>query len=152
MPDGSKELVCKECKQNIEKTIKMLVFGGTAIAVGYALYKGKTGGIPTELISDVTKDVVLGSTKNAKQIFGGLSQSLLDSIAKGTSRGVKAIVEGDTLVYFYESASGKTIKSARYIFDEAGKLVGYLGNGSNYYSNSPRFFREKVLEKMLEIK
>jgi Na+/alanine symporter len=149
IPDESKEMVCKECKQKTKKTIKTLapiVVGATAIT--YVLFRGKTGGITAKQLSNVTKDVVLGSTKNVDPVFGGLSQSTLDSVAKGISRGVKAVVADDTLKFFYKSASGKTIHTAFGKFDNVGKFIGVLGSRSN----SPIFFFEKVLEKRQEIK
>lgn len=48
----------------------------------------------------------------------------------------------------YKSKSGKLINSALFIFDDVGKLVGYLGNGSAFAASSPRIFFEKMLVKM----
>jgi hypothetical protein len=125
----------------------MLVVGATAIT--YVLLKEKIFNTSVKKITDITENVVMGMKNNSNPLFGGISQRTLDKMAKDTFRGVKAVVQGDTLEYFYKSASGKTINSAMFKFDEAGKLVGYLGDGPYNSSNSPRFFCEKVLEKIL---
>ena len=52
----------------------------------------------------------------------------------------------------YESASGKATNSALFKFDDVRKLVGYVGNGPYLVAKSPRFFCEKILEKIQEIK
>ena len=154
MPDDGKDNKCEECKQKTKKIIKVVVpiTAVVATAVMYTLFKGKIGGIPAKQISDVTNDVVSGLADNSKKVFGGLAQSTLDGLAKDTYRGVKAVVQGDTLEYIYKSASGKTINSALFKFDDAGKLLGYLGSGPYFAANSPRFFCEKILEKIQEIK
>ena len=152
MSDESEEIVCEECKQQARKNIRVAapfaVIG--AAVVLYTIFKGKTVKIPAKQISDVT-NVISGFVGKSEKIFGGLTQSKLDGLAKSTDRGIKAIVEGDTLKYFYKSASGKSIYSTLFNFDDKGVLIGHLGNGPNYYANSPRFFSEKILEKMQKI-
>lgn len=151
MKAESKEKVCKECKQKTKKMIKVLTpITVLASVVTYLLFKHRIGGISAEQISHVTSDVVSDLAKNTEQFFGGLSQRTLDSLAKETHRGVKAVIHDDTLEYIYKSASGKTINSALFKFD-AGKLICNLGNGPHFFANSPRFFYEKLLAKIKEI-
>jgi len=154
MPDDDKDSVCEECKQKTKKIIKVVVpiAAVATTAVMYSLFKGKKGGISAKQISDATNDVVSGITDNSKKVFGGLTQSTIDGLAKDTNRGVKAVIQGDALKYTYKSASGKSVNSALFEFDDAGKLVGYLGNGPYFAANSPRLFCEKILEKMQEIR
>lgn len=133
----------------MKKIIKVVMpIAVVATTATFFLLKGKKSGIPVNLISNVTNNVVSGLAKNPEGAFGGLTQSKLDGLAKETYRGVKAVVEGDTLKYMYKSNSGKSINSALFKFDDAGKLVGYLGNGPAFAAGSPRTFFEKILEKM----
>lgn len=154
MIDDRKDNKCEKCKQKTKKIINIVapVAAVATTVVMYTLCKGKIGGIPAKQISDVTNDVVSGLADNSEKVFGGLAQSTLDSLAKDTYRGVKAVVQGDTLEYIYKTASGKGVISALFKLDDAGELVGYLGNGPRFAANSPRFFCEKILEKIQEIK
>ena len=153
MPDDSKDNVCGECKQKRKKIIKVVVpmMAVASTVVTHTILKGKIGRIPANSISDVTNNVVSGLANNSEKVFGGLTQSTLDGLAKATSRGVKAVIQGDTLQFVYKSASGKTTNSALFKFDDAGKLLAYLGNGSYYAAKEPRFFCEEMLKIMREL-
>jgi hypothetical protein len=112
-----------------------------AIAVG-VITKGKK--VPISPISTAIKET--------PKFFGGLSQCTLDNIAKETCRGVKTTIQGDSLEFIYKTTSGKGVNSARFIIDETGKIVGYLGNGSNFWAKAPRIFCDKVLAAMRAVK
>lgn len=154
----SRDKLCEECEQKSKKTKKIIgyIVAGVGIAgvvgvAAYAIFKGKAGGKAVRQISDAVKDVVLSPADNSNKVFGGLTQSKLDALVKDTYRGLRVVIQGDALEYFYESASGKTAGSAWIKFDDEGKLVCYLGNGPYYAAKSPRFFFEKLLEAMQEI-
>ncbi len=153
MPGASDDNVCEECKQKKRKIIKVAtsiaVFAATVVM--FTKSKDIIGKIPAKQILDVTHDVISGFVDKSEKLFGGLSQSTLDGLAKSTNGGVKAIVKGDSLEYFYKSASGKSIYSTIFNFDDKGKLIAHLGNGTNFYANSPRFFYETILEKIQKI-
>lgn len=140
----------KEFKRSLKKII--MVGAPIATAFIYALIKGKASRIPANSISKVANNVASGLANNPEKVFCGLTQSTLDDLAQNTYRGIKAVIEGDTVKYLYGSNSGKSIISALIKFDEKGKLVVYLGNGPSFAAKSPRFFFEKVLEKIQEIK
>lgn len=118
----------------------------TATYVVWTLSKGKIGKMPANQIADVTYDVVAGFSNNPEKMFGGLTQSTLDGLARATNRGVRAVVDGDVLRFVYKSASGKSTNAASFSFDDAGKLIARFGNGPYWSANSPRFFLEKILE------
>lgn len=84
-----------------------------------------------------------------EKIFAGIPQSKIDELVNNTFRGIKATIDGNTLTYIYESASGKTKNSAEIIIDSKDKINVFLGNGSQFQSKSPRFFAES-LKKMIK--
>lgn len=102
--------------------------------------------------SEAAQEADSDFTDNSLKLFGGLPQSVIDDLVKDTHRGVKAVIQGDTLEYMYQSATGKSINSALFQFDREGNFVGYLVTGSYSATNSPRLFSEKLLEKMKKSK
>lgn len=84
-------------------------------------------------------------------VFGGLTQSELNEIAKKTYRGLGAVIEGDSLIYYYNSAS-RNRKYATFWFDEKGVLRVNPGNGPNLASKSPQFFCDKILKRMQDVR
>lgn len=87
--------------------------------------------VPTQFVNKVIE---------IEKTFEGISQNEINTLAQATQRGVKAVINGDILEYSYSSKSGKTIKMIEIAVDSTGKLIAYLGNGSYFNSNSPRFF------------
>ena len=129
----------------MSKVIKpLLATAGTAFLVGYFVKKGR---FPesSRVASDIAQ-VVSDATINAEKSFGGLKQSQINEIASNTYRGVKAVIDGDTLEYWFRSASGKKTATARYELDSAGKFVCTFC--SYFDAKSPRFFIENLLEAM----
>lgn len=144
----------KSSMTKISKYTYALKFIGPAVAtslLAYSVYKGKGNGLKIQNSTEFTKSVLSNSGGSPENVFGGLKESTLDRLAKDTNRGIKAIVKGDTLEYFYKSASGKSTNVAEFHFDEIGRMVGTLGNGPYFNSNAPRFFSDKVLEKIKSI-
>ena len=80
-----------------------------------------------------------------EKMFGGLQQSAIDELVNTTYRGIKAVINGDTLEYWYKSNSGKS-NMARLSLDAAGEIITYLGNGSCFNAGSPRAFTKKLVE------
>lgn len=96
-------------------------------------------------LSRAVSDIAQGAsdaTINAEKSFGGLKQSEINEIVSNTYRGVKAVIDGDTLEYRFKSASGKQTPTARIELDSAGELVfTFL---SFFDAKSPRFFIENL--------
>lgn len=110
--------------------------------LGYLFIKGKPPVPSTKMVVDAV-NTVSDVTQKAEGSFAGVSQSTIDDIVKNTYRGVKAVINGDTLEYWYKSSSGKTNNMARLVVDAGGEIKAYLGNGPYFYANSPRSFTEK---------
>lgn len=90
----------------------------------------------------------LDAKNSAEKIFGGLSQSKIDEIAKNTYKGFKAVISNGELEFWYKSASGKSMNMATFALDEAGKLVGYFGNGPYMQAKAPRLFAKALMAAM----
>ncbi|NOU72559.1 hypothetical protein GC098_14170 [Paenibacillus sp. LMG 31458] len=115
-----------------------------ALFVGYVVKKGKFP-LSSRLVSDIAK-VVSDSTIIAEKSFGGLTQSQINEIVSNTFRGVKAVIDGDTLEYVFKSASGKLTATERYTMDSAGKIVTTFQSFSD--ANSPRAFIINLIDAM----
>jgi hypothetical protein len=76
----------------------------------------------------------------------------LEEIVRSTYRGLKAVINGDTLEYWYKSSSGKTKNMACLTVDAVGKIKAYLGGGPYFYANSLRAFTEKLMEEIKRVK
>lgn len=126
----------------LSKVIKPLIPTAAAVILGYVVRKGKN---PIKSSSDIVQ-VVSDATSNAEKFFGGLTQSKINEIVSNTYKGVKAEIDGDTLEYFFESASGKKTATARFILDSAGELViTFLAYND---AKSPRFFIDNLKAAM----
>ncbi len=98
------------------------------------------------LLQSVAK---VSNLQNASNLmFGGVGIDKLNEIAQSTSRGVKVVVQGDELLYFYKSASGKTVNVVKFVIDRSGELFGYLGGGPHFAASSPRRFADNLVEVM----
>ena len=156
--DGTATL-CADClrKQNRKELTKKVLKVGVPLAVAagtivtYVALKGK--GAITSLPKVPIKSIVEAGAEAAAEIvpdttpvFLGLTQSKLDELVKSTGRGVKALVEGDTLRFVYKSASGKMTNSAILEPGPLGEYVMRLGNGPYAQANAPRFFFKKIYD------
>ncbi|MEQ6388030.1 hypothetical protein RZN22_01730 [Bacillaceae bacterium S4-13-58] len=74
-----------------------------------------------KVVSDIAKGTA-DATIHKEKSFGGLSLSVINTIIENTPRAVKAVIDGDTLEYFYSSNSGKHVYSSKMSFDSEGKL------------------------------
>ncbi|MCR4654922.1 MAG: hypothetical protein K5770_01615 [Lachnospiraceae bacterium] len=118
-------------------------------AVGTMLLrKSRTKRQPNDIVKaveDVAKDL-------HEPHFGGLSESFLSQLAKETSRGQKVKVLGNNVLeYYYRSNSGRQQQITKFIIDEEGKLVRYVGMGPYANANSPRFFQEKLFAALKSV-
>jgi len=131
----------------MSKLFKSLVIPlGTAV-LGYAVTKVISSPKSSSAVSDIAQ-VASNATINEKS-FGGLKQSEINEIASNTYRGVKAIIDGNTLEYSFKSASGKKTPTARIELDSAGELVfTFL---SYFDAKSPRFFIENLKDAMNKV-
>ena len=127
------------------------VAAATTSILGYLFIKGKSPALSTKMVADAVK-TVSDVTQKAEGSFAGVPQSTIDEIVKNTYRGLKAVINGDNLEYWYKSSSGKTKNMARLIVDASGEIKTYLGNGPYFYANSPRFFTEKLIEAIDKVK
>lgn len=115
-----------------------------------ALLKNKNPKNTAKVISSATK-IASDTVSKAEKMFGGITQSKIDELVKNTYRGIKAVINGDTLEYWYKSNSGKSTNMVRLTLDAAGKINAYLGNGPYFYAGSPRIFTDKLVELMQKI-
>lgn len=89
----------------LSKVIKPLLPAATVIILGYVVRKGK----PTKSPYDIVQ-VVSDATSDAEEkSFAGLTLSKINEVVSNTYKGVKAEIDGDTLEYCFESASGKKL-------------------------------------------
>ncbi len=85
--------------------------------------------------------------------FGCLSESFLSKLASETYKGQKVKVLGEkVLEYYYKSNRGHEQQVSKFIIDEAGDLVRYVGMGPYASANSPKFFQEKLSEALKSVK
>lgn len=114
-------------------------------------YVVKKRGVPVKssrVVSDIAQ-VASDATINTEKFFGGLKQSEINEIVSNTYRGVKAVIDGDTLEYSFKSASGKQTPTARIELDSAGELVfTFL---SFFNAQSPRLFIENLRDAMNKV-
>ncbi|MEI7579582.1 MAG: hypothetical protein WCJ58_06165 [bacterium] len=136
----------------VKKHKKVVVIGAAAVVVGVVGVVFKKIKATNTLNIEKVLALATDLADNSEKVFGGLTQSTLDGLAKETYRGMKTVIHGDSLEYIYKTASGKGINSALFKFDDAGKLLVYLGNGPSFAAKSPRFFCDKILELMRQIK
>lgn len=134
---------------NIKSVVLPLIGLGTTI-VGVVLLNNPETKNALKVVSSVAKTAA-EVTKKPESTFGGVPQHKIDELVENTYRGIKAVISGDTLEYWYKSSSGRMKNMARLIIDEAGELKAYLGSGSYFYANSPRSFTEKLKELMNNI-
>lgn len=146
MPDESNGDLCRDCKQKSIKIIAPIATIG-ASAIMYFLLKNKTGGIPAEKISDVITGGVSVPNTNTNPALQNLTKDMLDKLIDISPRGIKAVVQGDSIKYIFSSASGKTTYNFWFDFDKMGNLIKAWG--TNTGSNSPRFFLDNLM-KLLE--
>lgn len=118
------------------KTLATTALLSVASVGSYLLLKNKvnvSSGDAVETVKD-SAEVIEKVTKT----FAGVTEEELDNLAKSTARGVKAVIEGDTLRYVYRSASGKTKNIAEFNQNESGEIIGSLF--SYVSAKSPRQF------------
>lgn len=114
---------------------------------GYIVAKSKNSGELSKEISEIAKFASDATVNAAEKTFGGLKQSAIDEVVSNTSRGVKAVINGDELEYWYKSASGKHDYISSLKLDSAGKVIIQIVKGY-YDANSPRIFAENLKEAM----
>ncbi|WP_211740978.1 hypothetical protein [Ornithinibacillus massiliensis] len=130
----------------MSKVIKPLVPVATLVlGLGYVVKKGKFPVKLSRAVSDIAQ-VASDATINEEKSFGGLKQSELNEIASNTFRGVKAVIDGDTLEYWFKSASGKKTSTARIGLDSAGELVFTFLSYRD--ANSPYSFIKNLRDAM----
>ena len=116
---------------------------GGGIAIGYVIKNKKFPGELLEHISDGVQDV--SNTVNAEEkTFGGLTESSLTELASEIYRGVKAEIDGNTLEYFFKSASGKQTSTAKFEINDAKEVV--MTFISHVTANSPREFHRSLIK------
>lgn len=126
----------------MSKVIMPLLATAAAIGtVGYFVKKIKLP-VSSRVVSGLAQVVSDAEEKS----FGGLKQSQINEIVSNTFRGVKAVIDGDTLEYVFKSASGKSTATERYKLDSAGNIVTTFQSFSD--ANSPRAFIINLIEAM----
>jgi len=122
--------------------IKPLIPAATAIILGYVVIKGK----PIKSSSDIVQVVSDATSDSEEKSFGGLTLSKINEVVSNTYKGVRAEIDGDTLEYYFESASGKKTATARFILDSVGELVITFLSYND--AKTPRFFIENLRDVM----
>ena len=107
----------------------------------------KNSGKLIKVISEIAKFASDATVNAAEKTFGGLKQSAIDEVVSNTSRGVKAVINGDKLEYWYKSASGKHDYISSLTLDSTGKVIIDIVKGY-YDANSPRIFTENLIKAM----
>lgn len=120
----------------------------TMVVLGNVVKKRKFPVKSSRAVSDIAK-VASNATNNEEKSFGGLKQSEINEIVSNTYRGMKAVIDGDTLEYSFKSASGKHTSTARIIKDSAGELVFTFLSYSD--ANSPHFFIKNLRDAMNKV-
>ena len=100
------------------------------------------------MISDIAKFASDATVNASEKTFGGLKQSVINEIVSNTYRGVKAVINGDILEYWYKSGSGKQTHTVKIELDSAGGLITFL---SYFDAKSPRFFMENLRDAMNKV-
>lgn len=134
-------------KMEYKNIIKPVTLISTALIGVYLLAKKGTK-------EDIEKVVETGNyiAKQAKESiksFGNITQTEIDEIVANTYRGVKAEIDGDTLRYYFKSASGKSTPTSNYKIDGEGKLINTFLSYKD--AKSPWIF-EELLNKLIEEK
>jgi len=107
----------------------------------------KNSGKSSKAISEIAKFASDATVNAAEKTFGGLKQSAIDEVVSNTSRGLKAVINGDKLEYWYKSASGKHDYISSLTLDSTRKVIIDIVKG-HYDANSPRIFAENLIEAM----
>jgi len=126
----------------MSKMIKTLIIPVAAL-LGYAVIKGKKS---SSVVSDIAQ-TVSDSANYPEKTFAGFKESELNEIAKNTSRGLKAVIVGNVLEYWFKSRSGKQTATATIELDSAGEPI-ITFNPHYGTANSPHFFIENLRNVM----
>jgi hypothetical protein len=94
-------------------------------------------------IAQVASDATMDATE---KMFGGLKQSAIDELVSNTYRGIKAVINGDKLEYWYQSASGKSKYMSSLTLDSAGKIDIQMVKGHPEATGSPLAFGRNLIE------
>jgi hypothetical protein len=133
----------------ISKVIIPLV---ATTVLGYFAAKRINFGKSSKVISDIAKFASDETVNAVEKTFGGLKQGLIEQLVLNTYKGVKAVINGDILEYWYKSNSGKHNYMSSLRLDSAGKIIierGYFGSNP---PNSPVIFAENLIEEMKKAK
>lgn len=115
---------------------------------GYFAAKRKNSGESSKMFSNIANGVSDEAVNSVENTFAGLKQNRINEIVSNTYKGVKAVINGDTLEYWYKSNSGKHNYMSSLKQDLTGKIIietGYWGPNS---PNAPVIFAEKLIEEM----
>lgn len=129
----------------MSKVIKPLIIPVSAL-LGYAVINVINGKKSSSVFSNIAQ-TVSNSANNPEKTFAGFKESELNEIAKNTSRGLKAVIVGNVLEYWFKSRSGKQSATAKIELDSAGEPIITF---NPYYgtANSPHFFIENLRNVM----
>lgn len=126
---------------------KKWIVTGAALLLSVGLWQNKfkkgegfTSIIPNDLVENQSSDAT------EENLFGGLTESEINSIVSGIDRGVRAFIEKGKLVFEFKSSSKKQTLEATYemISDKVVNtfVAGPYGNSPN----APKFFQEMLVE------
>lgn len=118
---------------------------------GYFVAKRKNSEESSNVFSNIANIVSDETVNSVEKTFGGLKQNIINEIVSNTNKGVKAVINGDILEYWYKSNSGKHNYMSSLKQDSTGKIIietGYFGPNS---PNAPVIFAEKLIEEMKKV-
>ncbi len=117
------------------------------VAVTAVLGYVKRGKFPVKFskadIAQVASDATIDATE---KMFSGLKQSAIDELVSNTYRGIKAVINGDKLEYWYQSASGKSKYMSILTLDSAGKIDIQMVKGNPEATGSPLAFGRNLID------
>ena len=118
---------------------------------GYFVAKRKNSEESSNVFSNIANVVSDDTVNSVEKTFGGLKQNTINEIVSNTYKGVKAVINGDILEYWYKSHSRKHNYMSSLKQDSTGKIIietGYFGPNP---PNAPVIFAEKLIEEMKKV-
>lgn len=126
----------------------IIPIAATTVVIGCLVKKGKFPVKFSKVISDIAQNKPDTTVEVVEKTFGGLKQSVIDELVENTYRASKAVINGDTLDYWFKSASGKNTYQASLILDSLGKINIQLVKAHPEATSSPLAFGRSLLEAM----
>lgn len=126
---------------------KKWIVTGAALLLSVGLWQNKfkkgegfTSIIPNDLVENQSSDAT------EENLFGGLTESQINSIVSGIDRGVRAFIEKGILVFKFKSSSNKQTLEATYEMVSDKVVNTFVSGPYGNTPNAPKFFQEMLVE------